>query len=780
MQVRRRWSFSLLAVLATALAASAAAEERDGGIRNAAAPGISALSKSECAPYSGDEWKPWGLRSTCEVVREVAAAKGAFADAVAHVAKEYGLPQEAARSLVAAELELESVRRFSDDSKAASARAVADARAAIAAAPSHPVPYLWLLTNGYLVDFREADLEAAIAAAPQPVPLAVSLLADASRCAELAKWVLSRDLGQLDTVLARIDIDAGSGEPWLYFRALEVALTRKPPPPYLGRLARAVISDLLDEGLSGLALEIYGSLPAATRAQVSAAAAPDAGADSGPDVRRGLALAMVAKGDLDGARAIAGKLPEGPISDDPVARGRSSCVARARALALKWHLEPSQRESTYQLAVDVQTCATELDPEGLVGPLSKTYPDVLRNALEDGRLRLVQLANKAEKATDHPELFGELRPRIGRAAQAQVERIRAEEEQVARAPAGPPDPMAATIQKLLQADVPQVWSEHPLPKDVAPSDGKRRPAKLAVDLPRGFWPVRVEKAGKTLWVVALSQSADPTGEVSAGAYWILRTRDGKSWDRPLYTGLRHYQPYEIVTTSKLPMISGKMIRLETRIRELDPKTITFPPIGLTPKREASGLYLEASIDALEKDSDGDQLTDLLELRLLTDPSSRDTDGDGFEDAEDPFPTVPLPKEEPPATADLLSIFFAEVTGAQMPGLVVGLPDKPSKDDLRLPKGHAPVGEDPVLYVEGDRRQFVGVRAPLRIIVLSPDEVAQAKKRFGVFYPFQLQLTIDEKNGRALIIYDEGWRGGSFTAERKDGRWVLTNAGSWIT
>ncbi len=43
--------------------------------------------------------------------------------------------------------------------------------------------------------------------------------------------------------------------------------------------------------------------------------------------------------------------------------------------------------------------------------------------------------------------------------------------------------------------------------------------------------------------------------------------------------------------------------------------------------------------SIRKDTDGDGLTDLVELRLGTDPNRRDTDGDGVPDALDPCPNA---------------------------------------------------------------------------------------------------------------------------------------------
>lgn len=63
--------------------------------------------------------------------------------------------------------------------------------------------------------------------------------------------------------------------------------------------------------------------------------------------------------------------------------------------------------------------------------------------------------------------------------------------------------------------------------------------------------------------------------------------------------------------------------------------------------------------AVERDADGDGLTDLVEKRLGTDPSAADTDGDGLRDADDPNPdTAPrAPEGEEQEIADAV---FAQV------------------------------------------------------------------------------------------------------------------------
>jgi hypothetical protein len=130
---------------------------------------------------------------------------------------------------------------------------------------------------------------------------------------------------------------------------------------------------------------------------------------------------------------------------------------------------------------------------------------------------------------------------------------------------------------------------------------------------------------------------------------------------------------------------------------------------------------------------------------------------------------------------VLTAFFAELLQDGQPeGLIVGLPDSGKEDPLRLPKGEAPVGRDPILFVEGDRREYVGTRSPMRVLVFTPGEVQAIRTRIGVFYPMHIQVTADAEGGRGLIIWDEGWRGGTYKAKREQGRWLLTIVSSWIS
>ncbi len=199
--------------------------------------------------------------------------------------------------------------------------------------------------------------------------------------------------------------------------------------------------------------------------------------------------------------------------------------------------------------------------------------------------------------------------------------------------------------------LPSPFTELPLPAQYAPQNppANKDPFEAAPEVvwPRGataplggFMQVRVEKQGRRIVSVSLSQDVDPTGELTAGGYWVHVSDDGgKSWRPPLYTGLAENFPYVVVANSSMPMIDGETLNIEVEVREVDVSQIVYPPIGVVSKRQAKGLYLQLPLSLLEQDTDHDGLTDILEGHLLLSPTNRDTDGDGIPDNRDPMPNV---------------------------------------------------------------------------------------------------------------------------------------------
>lgn len=144
---------------------------------------------------------------------------------------------------------------------------------------------------------------------------------------------------------------------------------------------------------------------------------------------------------------------------------------------------------------------------------------------------------------------------------------------------------------------------------------------------------------------------------SSGDLWLVEKVDGK-WANPLFTGVssrgvsRWVQPKPAE-----PTVGGK----------------TGPELA-----KSDWVYHLATNPDIRKDTDGDGLTDLVEVRLGTDLRKADTDGDGDSDAIDPWPNAaarPATEEEKVLAAVFDARYF------------LNLSDGPAL--IYLPKGMKP-------------------------------------------------------------------------------------------
>ncbi len=208
------------------------------------------------------------------------------------------------------------------------------------------------------------------------------------------------------------------------------------------------------------------------------------------------------------------------------------------------------------------------------------------------------------------------------------------------------------------------------------------------------------------------------------------------------------------------------------MRELDPETITFPPLELGFRREAAGLSVEADLADLRKDSDSDGLTDLVEARLLTNPTAADTDGDGLSDRDDAFPSVPSGAEKGTDSAALLSAVLAQVLESDRPtAQVVGTRGGMFEKAVGR---RAPIPLEATTFLIGEPAEFVGVRSSRRVIILSVEEALRVSKQQGLIFPMRLEIVSDQAGKRAHVLWHESWRGGSFDAHLVRGKWVFSS------
>lgn len=734
------------------------------------------------------------------VILRAARERPELEHVLAALGKQYGLNPAAARDLLGAQVLVlfppqgDELDATPEETRTALALYVNAARQA----PGSRVMLAATLDlhSAYLLPREEfeARILEMVDSASDPVAqaLAFSRLQGQSRPWGLsfAALAASRDPKSLPHALEAIGLQASGREATLFYLAAYQALRARPGEPFPSALAERLLRNLLREGLPSRAVEVLRQLPAAQREDLLTGGS--ALSDAPQDPRLDVAGALFFVGEVQEARRWRDAVPPTKPSAPNDPHAPETCELERKRAALAAHLEPEPGGDPFPLLLVLNRCRRDIDhPWTLLldTALQATYPQSAREDLH------LQVEHERQEKKNPPPLRAQLsfldeaQRLLESEDQEQLARLQAALAAVptptASASSVEADPVAPRIREWLEAPSTSPFSEHPLAEAPRLKPATRWTPPQKGSLPRGFHPVRAERSGKHVLLLALSQRLDPTGEVSSGGYWLLESQDeGHTWGTPLYTGLREYRPYELAEKSSLPMLEGDTLRLEASVRELDEQLITFPPTSLATKREKKGLFLEAHLSALRQDSDGDGLTDLIEARLLTDPRSADTDADGIPDGEDPLPQVPAaPQREAEPMAQVLSALIAELHGgAELPpGLEVGLPPEGTPPhELRLPKGPLPESQDKVMFLEMERGALRGAWMHSRTLVLTPEELRRAQERLGAFYPLRVHIQLNVKGDQALIEWDEHWRGGGYLAHREQGRWVFESQGEWIT
>ena len=403
------------------------------------------------------------------------------------------------------------------------------------------------------------------------------------------------------------------------------------------------------------------------------------------------------------------------------------------------------------------------------------YPSMARFHHRNAGLRLNARwwdPARVPEAAKEPEVIAA----VSKATSA-VNRLRISLETLERSALDPPpdDPASRldeTIRRLIAAPSILDPREQPLPDGITPVTPaltweQERKHSIALqreyNLPTGYLIVRVERLGSSVVALGASRDYDPVAVSlsSHGAYWVLRSRDGGvNWDPPLYTGLRMLMPYIAVHQSHLPMIGRSGLRLEVKIREGDPDSIFFPGGYTSYKRSEDGLFVELPWELLERDSDGDGLTDLAEERLLTDPLGADTDRDGLDDRNDPLPHV-VHSDATDSRAALVRAILEESDGG--------------------PLATVDTFDEQTVFVVARRAHFRGVRPLRRTIVLSTEEQAASVVKFGTFFPMRIEpITINRDGNLAFSTWSGGWWGGNGIFEKVGKVWVSIGGYFWIS
>ncbi|MFY0638545.1 hypothetical protein [Maricaulis maris] len=336
-----------------------------------------------------------------------------------------------------------------------------------------------------------------------------------------------------------------------------------------------------------------------------------------------------------------------------------------------------------------------------------------------------------------------------------------------------------------------VFEERPLPEgastEAAIMFSEPTPIPAGIVLPVSEWQVvRLEPRGEVWDLIYTSTELDPTGEVSAGGYWYVQSEPGGTeWQQPVYLGLQPLFPYVILPGSSLPMIAGDRLQLAVVVRQLDPASITFPPIGMALNREEDDLMITAPLSALTRDRDEDGLTDVFEHRIGLDMSNPDTDGDGFDDGIDGLPLTPFD----PARmhdAELMRLMIGEVLGHDAAAIRVPVQEQGAGLEEVMASVLAgrsvPPSSRSTLILKGEPDLFAGVISDQRLIVLDDAAEARMSPEYGITYPLGFSVILpNSDHSQVYVVWSAGWTGGEFYIRRDGaGAYELTVTSSWIT
>jgi hypothetical protein len=322
------------------------------------------------------------------------------------------------------------------------------------------------------------------------------------------------------------------------------------------------------------------------------------------------------------------------------------------------------------------------------------------------------------------------------------------------------------------------FAELPLPEFArGPRPPASRPPAGMAALPDGFLPVRFERNGARAVAISVSQTYDPTGEVSQGGYWVHLSSDGgRSWARPLYTGLAQAFPYVVPDSSRLPLLNGDRLDLEVEVAELDTASITYPPVALATRRRASSLYLQIPLEALARDGNGDGVTDIAAERLLLDRARTDG-GTPFVAGSDSRAGCGPPPAEREALIGLMQQLFHVSSAA-----IVEPIDRPPGNPLSLAGwGRAAAAVDQPIFILGEPRDYLCLAPDRLMIVYGAADIEELRRFRPDFHAMEMpRIVYNRARNRGYVRWSTGWAGGTYRLRLVGGRWLFEPISSWIT
>lgn len=278
--------------------------------------------------------------------------------------------------------------------------------------------------------------------------------------------------------------------------------------------------------------------------------------------------------------------------------------------------------------------------------------------------------------------------------------------------------------------------------------------------------------------------------------WIALSQDGaKTWQY-YFTGLYQMQPIDMKWYSKLPLFRDEnTLQIEGVL--MRQSTPNFYMWG-TSSRESvkDGVVIVLDLKLITRDSDGDNLTDIVEQKFRTNPLRKDTNRNGIRDNLDLNPSNSVSRTEQTAVFEaIINSEFAPIDEQNAKQIEV-LPD--SLKDIEYAKQwewQDVVLTAPKKTLAGDSTKTVliitddlNIRAIrpkyVRTIVISTDEFQKSLKSIFRTEPELYSITpmfkVDGKSNLYLVESSYGICGATYLIQKKQKGWRFQMIISWIT
>ena len=285
--------------------------------------------------------------------------------------------------------------------------------------------------------------------------------------------------------------------------------------------------------------------------------------------------------------------------------------------------------------------------------------------------------------------------------------------------------------------------------------------------------LKYDKKGQIEAFIYVSSKFENRFFGESGIWIAYSSNKGKSWDY-YYTGIVQKQPIYVKWYSKIPLIkSENELQIEAcLLRQLTP--FSHPGPGPIYEIVKDGLQLTFDLETLQRDSDNDGLTDIVETKFYTNLNNKDTDDDGIPDNLDLNPRYSIHRTN--KTVIFESVLKGEINPFDTTGVI--------KSSLEIPPINYVTDTTETVLIVTDSPDIQSIQPKsTRVIILSTKEY---KKYSGKFRDElnKLSLTplfkVDNEMNTFIFTRSFNTWGEEYLVKKTKKGWKILVISSWIS